>query len=274
MSKKLSKSEAQRIIKKFCKPPYDPDEAKIKEAMWVILQENGGKDFKWEEAEEEEKQKTTENKPGAGSLAKEASQTASSAGGGLLEGAGQYVGQVVSNVQGLGAAGTLALGSATYFQADTVVDSTEEVTAIVREIEVDYGQTFANYFVENTAYFIESIPVIEKIPVVNTALASASESLLEVADEMETVEEKQERIETEEAAEQAEAEAEAEAEAAEQAETEAERQAAREEAKQEREAKREEREAKREEESEEAQSEESEPEDSEDSEESQESEDS
>ena len=123
----------------------------------------GGEAFDTEE--EEEKQKITENKPGVGSLAKEASQSASSAGGGVLEGAGQYVGQVVSNVQSLGAAGTLAMGSATYFQADTVVESTEEVTAIVREVEVDYGQTFANYFVENTAYFIESIPVIEKIPV-------------------------------------------------------------------------------------------------------------
>ena len=78
------------------------------------------------------------------------------------------MGQIISNVQGLGAAGTLALGSATYFQADTVVDSTEEVTAIVREIEADYGQTFNNYFVENTAYLIESIPIIENIPIVNT----------------------------------------------------------------------------------------------------------
>ena len=52
MAKKLSKSEAERIIKKFCKPPYDPDEAKIKEAMWVVLQEGGGEGFEWEEPEE------------------------------------------------------------------------------------------------------------------------------------------------------------------------------------------------------------------------------
>ena len=131
MPKKLSPEEAQRIVSKYCKPPYDPDEAKLKEAMWVLLKEGKSEGFEWEEPEEEEK------KPGAGSIAKEASQTASSAGGGALEGAGQYVGQIISNVQGLGAAGTLALGSATYFQADTVVDSTEEVTAIVREIEAD-----------------------------------------------------------------------------------------------------------------------------------------
>ena len=82
MPKKLSPEEAQRIVKKFCKPPYDPDEAKLKEAMWVIMKEGGVEAFEWEEPEEEEK------KPGAGTLAKEASQSASSAGGGVLEGAG------------------------------------------------------------------------------------------------------------------------------------------------------------------------------------------
>ena len=82
-------------------------------------------------------------------IAKEASQSASSAGGGVLEGAGQYVGQIVSNIQGLGAAGVIAMSSATYFQAESVVDSTEEFTEIVREIEVEYGQTFNNYFIES-----------------------------------------------------------------------------------------------------------------------------
>ena len=164
MPKKLSPEEAQRIVKKFCKPPYDPDEAKLKEAMWVIMKEGGVEAFEWEEPEEEEK------KPGAGTLAKEAGQTASSAGGGVLEGAGQYVGQIITNVQGLGAAGVIAMSSATYFQAETVVDSTEEFTEIVREVEVEYGQTFNNYFIENAAYLIESIPIIENIPLVGGAL--------------------------------------------------------------------------------------------------------
>jgi hypothetical protein len=46
MPKKLSKSEAERIIKKFCKPPYDPDEAKLKEAMWVKLKPLSGRSQK------------------------------------------------------------------------------------------------------------------------------------------------------------------------------------------------------------------------------------
>ena len=133
MPKKLSPEEAQRIVNKFCKPPYDPDEVKLKEAMWVMLKEGGGEAFEWEEPEEEEE--VSKKTPGAG-------QTASSAGGGALEGAGQYVGQIVTNVQGLGAAGVIAMSSATYFQAETVVSSTEEFTEIVREVEIEYGQTF------------------------------------------------------------------------------------------------------------------------------------
>jgi outer membrane biosynthesis protein TonB len=117
--------------------------------------------------------------------------------------------QVISNIQSLGAAGAVAMSSATYFQAETVVDSTEQVSAIIQEVEIDYDQTFANYFVESVALAINDIPVIESIPVVGSALESVSEGLLEVADNMETVEEKQERV----AQEQAEAEAKAEAKA-------------------------------------------------------------
>ena len=76
------------------------------------------------------------------------------------------------------------MSSATYFQAETVVDSTEEFTEIVREVEVEYGQTFNNYFIENAAYLIESIPIIENIPIVGEALESASENMIEVADDM------------------------------------------------------------------------------------------
>ena len=194
----MSLEDAQRIVQKFCKPPYDEEELRLKEAAYRVLKECQCGAFEWEESEEDEENKITQNKPGAGSLAKEATQTASSAGGGVLEGAGQYVGQIIGNVQSLGATGAIAMSSATYFQAETVIDSTEEFTEIVREVEVEYGQTFNNYFIENTAYLIESIPIIESIPVVGEVLESASESLLEVADEMETVEQKQERIEAEE----------------------------------------------------------------------------
>lgn len=235
MPRKLSKEEAEAIIKKFCEPPYDPDEGRLREAAWKLLNEQGGYEFEADDEDEEIPELPKHNKTGAGSATESASQTAqatsqaASQSSSVLEGASQYVGQVISNVQSLGAAGAVAMSSATYFQAETVVDSTEQVSAIIQEVEIDYDQTFANYFVESVALAINNIPVIESIPVVGSALESASEGLLEVADNMETVEEKQERV----AQEQAEAEAEAEAKAEVKAEAEAEKQEAKEQAKQE-----------------------------------------
>ena len=37
MPEELSAEDAQKIVRKFCKPPYDPDEAKLKEAAWKVL---------------------------------------------------------------------------------------------------------------------------------------------------------------------------------------------------------------------------------------------
>ena len=241
MPRKLSKEEAEAIIKKFCEPPYDPDEGRLREAAWKLLNEQGGYEFEADDEDEEIPELPKHNKTGAESVTETAGQTAqatsqaASQSSSVLEGASQYVGQVISNVQSLGAAGAVAMSSATYFQAETVVDSTEQVSAIIQEIEIDYDQTFANYFVESVALAINDIPVIESIPVVGSALESASEGLLEVADNMETVEEKQERV----AQEQAEAEAKAEAEAEAKAEAEAEKQEAKEQAKQEAKAERE-----------------------------------
>jgi hypothetical protein len=231
--RKLSKEEAEAIIKKFCEPPYDPDEGRLREAAWKLLNEKGGYEFEADDEDEEIPELPKHNKTGAGSATESASQTAqatsqaASQSSSVLKRASQYLRQVISNIQSLGAAGAVAMSSATYFQAETVVDSTEQVSAIIQEVEIDYDQTFANYFVESVALAINDIPVIESIPVVGSALESVSEGLLEVADNMETVEEKQERV----AQEQAEAEAKAEAKA--EVKAEAEKQEAKEQAKQE-----------------------------------------
>lgn len=233
MPRKLSKEEAEAIIKKFCEPPYDPDEGRLREAAWKLLNEKGGYEFEADDEDEEIPELPKHNKTGAGSATESASQTAqatsqaASQSSSVLKRASQYLRQVISNIQSLGAAGAVAMSSATYFQAETVVDSTEQVSAIIQEVEIDYDQTFANYFVESVALAINDIPVIESIPVVGSALESVSEGLLEVADNMETVEEKQERV----AQEQAEAEAKAEAKA--EVKAEAEKQEAKEQAKQE-----------------------------------------
>tara|TARA_E500000318_G_scaffold85894_1_gene82219 strand:+ start:4925 stop:6094 length:1170 start_codon:yes stop_codon:yes gene_type:complete len=251
----LSPEEAQKIVKKFCKPPYDPDEAKLKEAAWTVLKECNCGAFEWDGEDEEEK---TEEKKDFGT--KEGMQTAqqevavAETSKGIVSSVKEYGLEIASNIQNLGAAGSVALSSATYFQAETVVESTEDIAAIVQEVEIEYDQTLSNYFVETTATFIDDISdtsFIQAIPVVNTVVASTADSLYSVSDDMESVEEKTERIEKQkeeqEAKEQAKAEAKAEkAEAKAKAKTEklearkAEREAAKEERRAEKEAKSEE----------------------------------
>ena len=142
MPKRLSQDKAEEIIKKFCEPPYDPDEGRLREAAWKLLQSKKGIEFEAEE-DEEIPELPKNNKSGAGSMTENVGQTAQTASqaasqtSSVLENAGTYVSQVINNVQSLGAAGAVAMGSATYFQAETVADSTEEVSSIVERIEID-----------------------------------------------------------------------------------------------------------------------------------------
>ena len=166
-----------------------------------------------------------------------ASQATQSQGSSVIENAQQYAGEIIANVQALGSAGTVALSSATYFQAETVVESSHDIVAIVEEVEEDYDMTLQNYFVETTATFIDDIahiPIIENIPIVNTVVESTADSLYEVSDNMETKAERVERQEVE--AEQKAAEQ--EAKQAEKAEAEAEKQAERQAEKEQRQAER------------------------------------
>jgi len=263
MAKKddLTPKQAEEIIKKFCEPPYNAEEIRLKEDVRLVLK-GEGKGYEGDDDEEEEGDSPQNNEPkgGAGESAAQgaASQATQSQGSSVIENAQQYAGEIIANVQSLGTAGSVALSSATYFQAETVVESSHDIVAIVEEVEEDYDMTLQNYFVETTATFIDDIahiPIIENIPVVNTVVESAADSLYEVSDNMETKAERVERQEVEaeqKAAEQeAKAEAQAEAEAEKQAERQAEkeqRQAERQEAKEQRQA---EREAKSEEKSEE-----------------------
>ena len=57
-------------------------------------------------------------------------------GGGGLEGSGKCVGKIVSKSTGVETDGMIAVSSATDLEAERVVDSTEEFTEIVREIEI------------------------------------------------------------------------------------------------------------------------------------------
>lgn len=247
MAKKddLTPKQAEEIIKKFCEPPYNAEEIRLKEDVRLVLK-GEGKGYEGDDDEEEEGDSPQNN----GATENATAQATQSQGSSVIENAQQYAGEIIANVQSLGAAGSVALSSATYFQAETVVESSHDIVAIVEEVEEDYDMTLQNYFVETTATFLDDvsdvIPIVEK----------AADALYNVSDNMET---KAERIERQEAeAEQKTAEQEAkQAEKSEaEAEKQAERQAEKEQRQQQRQEAKEQRQAEKEAEKSEAKSEE------------------
>lgn len=207
MSDELSPKEAKKIVEKFCKPPYDLEEARLKEAAWKVLQECRCGAFEWEGEEEEEespKVKKDNAKQGLSSA-----QDAAKESGGIIEAVKEYGLEIAQNVQSLGAAGSVAFTSATYFQTTEAIETTQEVAAVVENVEHDYGQTINSYFTEQASVFIEKIPYLGETEIAK----KVSEKLSEVAENAETPVERDERRE-------AEAEAEVEAEAVEAVETE------------------------------------------------------
>ena len=152
MSDELSPKEAKKIVKKFCKPPYDPEEARLKEAAWKVLEECKCGAFEWEADDEEESPKARKENDLAGQAAKESK--------GIIESVKEYGVEIVHNVQALGAAGSVAFSSATYFQSTEAVETTKEISAIIQTVEQDYGQSLGDYLFEQAATFVEKIPVI------------------------------------------------------------------------------------------------------------------
>ena len=206
MAKKdnLDPKDAEEIVKKFLDPPYNAKEIRLKEDVRLILK-GEGKGYEDEDDDEEEQGDSPQNNQsgggaGEGAAQSAASQATQSQGSSVIENAQQYAGEIIANVQALGSAGTVALSSATYFQAETVVESSHDIVAIVEEVEEDYDMTLQNYFVETTATFIDDIahiPIIENIPVINTVVESTADSLYDVSDNMETKAERVERQEVE-----------------------------------------------------------------------------
>jgi hypothetical protein len=154
MPDELSPREAKRIVKKFCKPPYDLEEARLREAAWKVLQECKCGAFEWEDEEEEEENPKIKKNDLAGEAAKESKS--------ILGSVKEYGTELIHNVQSLGAAGSVAFSSATYFQSVAAVESAQEVGAIVQTVENDYGQTLGSYLVEQSTLLIQKIPVLKQ----------------------------------------------------------------------------------------------------------------
>lgn len=130
MPDELSTRQAKRIVKKFCEPPYDLEEARLKEAAWKVLQECKCGSFEWENEEEEEKASKNE-------IPKENQ--------GIFKSVKKYAAETAQNVQSLGAAGAVAFSSAAYFQTVEAYETTREIGIVIQQVEADYNQSLSSY---------------------------------------------------------------------------------------------------------------------------------
>lgn len=130
MPHELSTRQAKRIVKKFCEPPYDLEEAKLKEAAWKVLQECKCGSFEWGNEEEEEKSPKNE-------IPKENQ--------GIFKSVKKYAVETAQNVQSLGAAGAVAFSSAAYFQTAEAIETTREIGIVIQQVEADYGESLLSY---------------------------------------------------------------------------------------------------------------------------------
>ena len=158
MEEDLTINEAKKLVAKFSNPEHKNEEHELFKAAAAKLLEDKDPGFEYEyESEEEEvkesrleKEISTGIKEGGNAVRKSA-----------MENVGQYAGEVISNIQNLGAAGSVAFSSATYFQSAEMIETSQEVVSIVETIESDYGQTLNSYIFEQAATFVEKNTIRE-----------------------------------------------------------------------------------------------------------------
>ena len=117
--KELTLEEAQNVIRRLAHPKHVNQEEKLlKEAAAVVLKETQP-EFEFGDEEDEDVKIDTAN-------AAEATSTELTKPPGFLD-------QLGTTLQALGPAGMIALGSAAYFQIDTVVEETRTVATVAEE---------------------------------------------------------------------------------------------------------------------------------------------
>ena len=117
--KELSLEEAQNVIRKLAHPKHVNQEEKLlKEAAAVVLKETQP-EFEFGDEEDDNIKIDSAN-------AAEATSTELTKPPGFLD-------QLGTTLQALGPAGMIALGSAAYFQIDTVVEETRTVATVAEE---------------------------------------------------------------------------------------------------------------------------------------------
>ena len=172
MAEELTLEEAKKLVAQFSDPKHVNKEHELFKSAAAKLLEETDPAFEYEyEAEEEVEVKIKDS-------------------GSFLKQVKDYGAEVVNNVQSLGAAGSVAFSSATYFQGVEAIETTQEVAAVVESVEADYNQTLAFYFMEEMS---NRIMAMADIPVIGAPLEAISNTMSDVADNMETYEEREER---------------------------------------------------------------------------------
>lgn len=175
MAEELTLEEAKKLVAQFSDPKHVNKEHELFKSAAAKLLEETDPGFEYEyEAEEEVEEKSVKIKDS----------------GNILKQVKDYGAEVVNNVQSLGAAGSVAFSSATYFQGVEAIETTQEVAAVVESVEADYNQTLAFYFMEEMS---NRIMAMADIPVIGAPLEAISNTMSDVADNMETYEEREER---------------------------------------------------------------------------------
>jgi outer membrane biosynthesis protein TonB len=175
MAEELTLEEAKKLVAQFSDPKHVNKEQELFKSAAAKLLEETDPGFEYEyEAEEEVEEKSVKIKDS----------------GNFFKQVKDYGAEFVNNVQSLGAAGSVAFSSATYFQGVEAIETTQEVAAVVESVEADYNQTLAFYFMEEMS---NRIMAMADIPVIGAPLEAISNTMSDVADNMETYEEREER---------------------------------------------------------------------------------
>lgn len=113
MPRKLTTKQAEEIVSRLCKPPYDPDEGKLREAAWKLL----GIEPEYDFGDDDENGVEVPSSALKEEIVKES-----------------FMDQVKSQVSSVGAAGVMAFSSAAYFQVDTIIEESAEVNKAAIEV--------------------------------------------------------------------------------------------------------------------------------------------
>lgn len=128
MAEDLTLEEAKKLVAKFSNPEHKNKEHELFKVAAAKLLEDNDPGFEYEYEHETEEEVKVEKKELN-----------------TFEKIKEYASDVISNVQGLGAAGAVAFSSAAYFQTIEAYETTREIGIAIQRVEADYNQSLSSY---------------------------------------------------------------------------------------------------------------------------------